>query len=55
MKVISLKIEAKDYDNAELSGCQAIINGLSNEAKDLILHLANGEKQVLIMNFLLRK
>ena len=38
------EIEAKHYDNAELSGCQAVINVLSNEAKDLILHLANGEK-----------
>ena len=38
------EIEANDYDNARLSGCQAVINVLSNEAKDLISHLANGEK-----------
>ena len=38
------EIETKHYDNAELSGCQAVINVLSNEAKDLISHLANGEK-----------
>ena len=38
------EMEAKHFDNAELSGCQAVINALSNEAKDLILHLANGEK-----------
>ena len=38
------EIEAKHYDNAETSGCQAVINVLSNEAKDLILHLVNGGK-----------
>ena len=38
------EVEAKQRENIELLGYAAVINALTNEAKDLISHLANGEK-----------